>query len=406
MHPTRLRFTGHHIFSVAALSLSLGAACSASPDDTPALHAADSAVHASEDSSTAPDAAVPPESSDDAQVRPDDRTDAAVDDSADSSVADLPVGCLMRATSGVNLRKGPSTTDGVLEVIPSGDTVTVLLATPQAGFYNVSHNGLQGWASGQYFDKLCAPDASTPTDVSPTAIDTLAVASACFRYSWKDVGRMPAGYAKGVARVFARAVCNAGRSDVALVSRAQAGDDVHDALSWYASNYAALGMSNDTTSVDTLRHTYGHGMRESSGAHCVGRDMSATNVSSDSAEAGAWQTSWDSHSASAELPKLFAKYRASEAGCLADTFHEGVTCSAADWKNWGSGDGLEFQRLEKACPAFAAEYVAVMLRVLGGSHGHYGPIQTKAAELRPECDAMLHQVQSLVEANPGMCAAL
>jgi len=148
-------------------------------------------------------------------------------------------------------------------------------------------------------------------------------------------------------------------------------------------------------------------MRESSGEHCVGRDASATNTSSDSAEAGAWQTSYDSHTRSPELPKLFDKYRADTSGCLLSTFAEGVSCSASDWKNWGTGaDGLAYQKLNKECPAFAAEYAAVMLRVNGGTKGHYGPLRTKAAEIRPECDEMLHEVQKVVEKNPGLCASL
>ncbi len=221
---------------------------------------------------------------------------------------------------------------------------------------------------------------------------------------------MPKGYIKGVALVFARAVCEQQRSDVLVVSQANTGNDVKDALSWYNSNFTGLSMPNDAAGVDTLRHAYtlliGLGMRESSGEHCVGRDTSASNTTADSAEAGAWQTSWDSHGASAELPKLFDKYKADDSGCLLSTFAEGVSCSATDWNNWGSGDGYDFQKLEKECPAFAAEYAAVMLRVAGGSKGHYGPLRTKAAEIRPECDALLHQVQEIVEQNPGLCASL
>jgi hypothetical protein len=222
---------------------------------------------------------------------------------------------------------------------------------------------------------------------------------------------MPLGYLEGVALVFARAVCNASRSDVLVVSEAKTGKDSSDALSWYNSNFAAVGMTNDVGGRDTLRHAYtlllGLGMRESSGQHCVGRDPTASNTTANSAEAGAWQTSWDSHVASVELPKLFSLYQASASGCLLDVFSQGVTCSAADWKNWGAaGDGLSFQQLEKACPAFAAEYAAVMLRVDGGTAGHYGPLRTKAAEVRPECDALLRQVETVVEQSPSGCAAL
>lgn len=222
---------------------------------------------------------------------------------------------------------------------------------------------------------------------------------------------MPVGYVKGVALAFARAVCNRTRSDVVLVSRSKTGDDASDALSWFDSNFAALGMRNDVAGLEPLRHTYtlllGLGMRESSGEHCTGRDMSATNVSSDSAEAGAWQTSWDSRSASTELQMLFNLRKGSSRGCFLDTFAEGVTCSAADLKNWGTGaDGLAFQQLEKTCPGFAAEYAAVMLRVQGGSRGHYGPLRTKAAEIRSECDALFQQVQVVVEQNRSVCAEL
>src|SRR5258706_11979834 len=82
-------------------------------------------------------------------------------------------------------------------------------------------------------------------------------------------------------------------------------------------------------------------------------------------------------------------------------------CSSDLWKNWGAaGDGLDFQRIEKACPAFAAEYAAVMLRVSGGSSGHYGPLRTRAAEVRPECDSMLQQIQSAVNGDSSVCSSL
>lgn len=250
-----------------------------------------------------------------------------------------------------------------------------------------------------------------PAGMTLTAIETLAASSSCYKYQWKDRGQMPKGYVKGMAKVFARSVCEATRSDVLVVSKAKTNDDLKDALSWFNSNFNAVSMPNDVAGVDTLRHAYtlliGLGMRESSGEHCVGRDASASNVSSESAEAGAFQTSYDSRGASVELPKLFAKYQADTSGCLLETFAEGVTCSAANWKNWGTGaEGLAFQKLEKECPAFATEYAAVMLRVLGGSKGHYGPLRTKAAEIRPECDQMLQQVQTLVEGDPAVCGEL
>ena len=47
-----------------------------------------------------------------------------------------------------------------------------------------------------------------------------------------------------------------------------------------------------------------------------------------------------------------------------------------------------------------------MLRVQGGALGHYGPLRTKAAEIRPECDALLQGVQAIVAAHPEVCSVL
>ena len=331
-----------------------------------------------------------------------------------------PVGTVLKATTNVWLRKSASTSGAQIDLIEKGETVTVASSTPSNGFLKVQASAGLGWSYGSYYVRVSGPPASggasgaggaSSGTATVATITNLAAASSCYAYQWKDRGQAPKGYVKGVALVYARAVCNAGRSDVAVVSKANTGDDANDAISWFDSNFDALSMSNDAAGVDTLRHAYtlllGLGMRESSGEHCVGRDASATNTSSESAEAGAWQTSYDSRTRSVELPKLFAKYQADPSGCLLSTFAEGVSCSSSDWKNWGSGaDGLTYQKMNKECPAFAAEYAAVMLRVNGGTKGHYGPLRTKAAEIRPECDQMLQKVQAIVEQNPALCASL
>jgi hypothetical protein len=167
-------------------------------------------------------------------------------------------------------------------------------------------------------------------------------------------------------------------------------------------------MDNSKPGVDTLRHLYalmiGEASRESSGRYCCGKDPSANNTASDTSEAGAWQTSWNSHAASPELVKLFNLYKGTtHPGCFLDTFAKGVTCSTSNWKMWGTGPGVEFQTLAKTCPMFAAEYAAVTFRTI---RRQYGPLNTKATKLRPECDAMLKNVQDYVQANPGVCQLL
>jgi peptidoglycan hydrolase-like protein with peptidoglycan-binding domain len=250
-----------------------------------------------------------------------------------------------------------------------------------------------------------------PIVLAPSSIVDIAAGSQCSKTNWAGRGTAPRGYYRGIALVFAKAVCHPDRPDVQLVSKANSGDDAHDALSWYKDQFAALGMENKG-GVDTLRHTYalmlGLGLRESSGVYCCGRDMSAGFSSSDSAEAGTFQTSWGvSRVAPAILSGMFNQYKASPNGCFLEIFKEGIgSCSAGDWKNWGSGDGLDWQRVTKSCPAFGAEYASVILRKSGGSNGEFGPLRHHAAELKPECDAMLLQVQKAVEAHPELCKSL
>jgi hypothetical protein len=262
-----------------------------------------------------------------------------------------------------------------------------------------------------------AGDAGSDAKVSlsPAAlvdkIKALAANSECARYTWQDRGKMPKGYVKGVALAFANGVCEPDRADLVVAAQAKTADKQDDALAWFEPEFLDAKLNNSVSGLVTFRHVYtlllGLGMRESSGKHCVGRDTSASNVSSNSAEAGAWQTSWDSRVGHPELPKLFQRTNVGDSGCFLDVFSEGVTCDMANWKNWGTGaDGLRFQELEKKCPTFAAKYAAVMLRVNGGSRGHYGPLRTKAAEIKPECDAMLEDVQTLVADNPQVCTAL
>lgn len=52
-------------------------------------------------------------------------------------------------TTALNLRAGPSTSDRVLLVMPSGAAIT-LTGTSRNGFLGVSYNGTRGWASEQY----------------------------------------------------------------------------------------------------------------------------------------------------------------------------------------------------------------------------------------------------------------
>jgi hypothetical protein len=239
-------------------------------------------------------------------------------------------------------------------------------------------------------------------------ITQIAARSNIAGYYWTGRGPAPAGYIKGMALVYARLYCKlkAGDAAAALMATANTRDDTPDALAWYSEKFAAVGMSNDFSGSDTLRHLFvllfGLGMRESSGRYCEGRDKSASNTTAETAEAGLFQTSFNARRASPELPKLFGRYLASPSG-FADTFREGVRCRPSDWKNYGSGPGVEFQRLSKASPAFAAEFAALGLRTV---RTHWGPINRRAVEIRSECDAMLTQIENLMDASPSLCSVV
>jgi hypothetical protein len=256
------------------------------------------------------------------------------------------------------------------------------------------------------------PASAQPSPVEQ--ISTLATGSACAAVSWSHgQGLAPKAYLRGVAITYARAVCEQTRSDVQVVASAKRnGDEAPktDALAWYDAQFNALGLSNAADGLDTLRHSYmlllSLGMQESSGRYCLGRDRGADFNTADSAEAGPFQTSWGANTHSPALAELFDRYSADQSGCLLNVFRQNISCRAWDERTWGTGKGADWQKLTKACPAFATEYAAVLLRVHGGSRGEFGPLRRHRPELRRECDAMFSQVQALVQNNPSICTAL
>jgi hypothetical protein len=250
-----------------------------------------------------------------------------------------------------------------------------------------------------------AAAAAPPATLSAETVERIcqvAATSDLAHYNWAQRGRAPLGYTKGMAVVFGLAYqkWKAGDPIVTRMAAADTNEPPTDALSWYQGRFGVLNMSNDTAGADSLRHLFvlliGLGMRESSGRYCEGRDTTADNVTADTAEAGLFQTSWNAHAASPMLPALFNTYSDGRDGFVS-VFQEGVACSHGDWANYGGEDeqGEQFQKLSKACPDFAAEFAALGLRVL---RKHWGPINAREAELTPQADSLLKQVQSIVDA--------
>lgn len=231
---------------------------------------------------------------------------------------------------------------------------------------------------------------------------TIADNSIIADYSWKDRGKAPPGYIKGFALAWATVVKKYYASDeaAALMAEANSGDEAVDALAWFTTEMAKIGMTNNYTDIHTLRHLFvllmGLGMRESSGRHCEGRDMSASNVTADTAEAGLYQTSYNAHTCSEQFDEVMDDYLEGRYPGYMQEFAEGVTCNSESWQNYGSGNGATFQKLCKEAPAFAVESCAITLRK---RRQHYGPINRKEVELKNEADWMLLEVQRYVESG-------
>ena len=170
--------------------------------------------------------------------------------------------------------------------------------------------GPKTWAALDYLENAKAAGNDRLPHDQAQRIAELAEESAIAKYSWKDRGKLPLGYTAGIAQCFGLAATRLMQGHPIATTAAQADRNLpdKDALSWYRDEFAAIGMDNSVDGIDTLRALFvlllGLGARESSGRYCEGRDMSATNVAADTAEACCYQTSWNIRSCSSSIPPL------------------------------------------------------------------------------------------------------
>jgi uncharacterized protein (TIGR02594 family) len=259
--------------------------------------------------------------------------------------------------------------------------------------------GQETWQA-LYDDKPPLPPPAPPpgalTLEQERAICEIAIRSKIASYNWDERGVAPTGWIQGMALSFAQSYKKLNANHIAVIEMSKARTNSEkDALLLYRADFTKLGMSNEHAGADVLRHLYalllGHGMRESSGEHCCGRDQSAENYDSNTCEAGAFQTSYNAAGASnPEFDYLMDEYLRGKSPGFLEAFSEDVTCSSSDWESYGSGRGKEFQDLCKNAPAFAAESCGLTLRNLCN---HYGPIIRHETELRADADVMFMEVQ-------------
>lgn len=252
-----------------------------------------------------------------------------------------------------------------------------------------------------------------PAKITTYAADIkdIAAKSSCAQVSWADRGRAPVGYIKGMALSYARSLCRIKATPTepaaGILKSASSGNARKDVLAHYSDILTSAGLRINVAGDEPLHATYtigmGLGMRESSGRYCEGWDTAAgSDRTSAEAEAGLFQASYNSMSASTELRKLYDEYKADENRCLLNTFKENVSCKAQSIL--GTGPGADYQVFVKKCPAFATEYTMTLIRIL---RAHFGPLNRRTAQVIPACDSMLKQVQQLVERDvESACAEL
>lgn len=217
----------------------------------------------------------------------------------------------------------------------------------------------------------------------PTTIEQIVLANGCKDHYFKERGKAPMGFMMGIAHTYAQAKCK--KDFVTRVTVPH--KDYKDVMKHY-------NLAPKLENVFTL--LVGLGMRESSGRHCCGRDMSAGFSTSQSAEAGLWQTSYDSRYLDKSLPS-FADNWTGE--CHLEYYSKGVTCSAADWKYWGDQmPGRLYQEKAKKCPSFHGEYTALVMRA---NKNHFGPFygSRKVAEFVPACLALFEKLNTVIQCN-------
>jgi hypothetical protein len=160
---------------------------------------------------------------------------------------------------------------------------------------------------------------------------SVATQSSCATHFFRDRGRAPIGYIKGVALTYAKSYCELKRGEETAVTvmSQPLGSNTLDSLTHYG--------RTDTTPLGRLRAVYalaiGEGMRESAGNTTEGRDESVPEreATEANAEAGLFQVSFDSFASvkkvspasEAWLRSLYNQYQKPDVACELEIFYGG-----------------------------------------------------------------------------------
>ncbi len=185
-------------------------------------------------------------------------------DANENAITDnYPTGSTLKSTTNVNLRKGPSTNDAILHVVPEGATVTLVAEAPTNGFYKVKHNGTTGWSSGKYYkvhEIAGGGGGDAPSAARAEAIER-AKAGKGFSYWWGH-GRWKA---EGVTAA-TKGSCSGGCPDCSHSGSYGADCSGYVAKIW--------GVPSTNKDLATDSHPYGtiHFVKDSANWKTVSRD--------------------------------------------------------------------------------------------------------------------------------------
>lgn len=254
--------------------------------------------------------------------------------------------------------------------------------------------------------------APASTDFKQKIFDIVA-ADDCSKEVYSNQGKAPAGYNKGLALTYAKVVCEP-NSAVFKTGTSMVGASATDALA----HYGLFSGKPEERLNTTFALMIGSNARESSWRPCVGRDIaaSASDVkgclndgklffgSGSTCEAGLAQTSYNSVPKEGPLRDLFNTYKGYPKSCFRAEYYGKTTCSPANLENHGSDpQAFVFQKLSKECPGYTVESGVIMFRT---KRTHYGPINTKKAEVKKSCIARFEKIRQLVVKNPDLCKSL
>lgn len=223
------------------------------------------------------------------------------------------------------------------------------------------------------------------TNVKQEIFNVVENSPGCTEYYWKNRGKAFKSYMNGMSLMYAKQVCNNGSDFIKTktITGRNSIQEHKDALKYYGIEGSEL---------NTYTFLIGLGMRESTGRYCAGRDRSASFTKSSSAEAGIFQMAYVARVFNEELKPLYLKFKNGELPCELETFKKNVTCKPYDSKTFGTGEGADWQKLMKKCPAASAQWAAILIR---SNYRHFGPIKRKEVEFRIQCKEMLKKVEQV-----------